>query len=125
MVKDNGHGILFVAPREGRVSRNLLRPSRGLCDIVAPREGRVSRNLMGQKLCRPCHRRQRQMCIRDRNYAALVIVAPREGRVSRNLGRRITFNGAEVAPREGRVSRNCDILRFQEIVIWSRPARGV
>ena len=33
-----------VAPREGRVSRNLEQRLHGTIDYVAPREGRVSRN---------------------------------------------------------------------------------
>ena len=55
-----------VAPREGRVSRNLHRQEYCHHLIVAPREGRVSRNVMAVKL------------------GIRVFVAPREGRVSRN-----------------------------------------
>ena len=56
-----------VAPREGRVSRNLPAYPPDWQAIVAPREGRVSRNVslfLGM---------------------AFGGVAPREGRVSRNL----------------------------------------
>ena len=57
-----------VAPREGRVSRNVPDAASGTGVEVAPREGRVSRNLMWRAL----------MDEKD--------VAPREGRVSRNIG---------------------------------------
>ena len=57
---------MAVAPREGRVSRNL-RPAYSSSDTdVAPREGRVSRNVF----------------LLSRYQT--VEVAPREGRVSRN-----------------------------------------
>ena len=56
----------FVAPREGRVSRNAIRALSYIAPVVAPREGRVSRNVMLQPQFQPVH------------------VAPREGRVSRN-----------------------------------------
>ena len=52
----------MVAPREGRVSRNVTVLSTNLPISVAPREGRVSRN----------------------DDIAGGSVAPREGRVSRN-----------------------------------------
>ena len=35
-----------VAPREGRVSRNVHIRREVVCAFVAPREGRVSRNLI-------------------------------------------------------------------------------
>ena len=56
-----------VAPREGRVSRNIfhMETEKGR-ENVAPREGRVSRNQGPAKRVR------------------LSLVAPREGRVSRN-----------------------------------------
>ena len=58
---------VLVAPREGRVSRNLTTPrKRCRIEIVAPREGRVSRNELLAGL------------------SAGILVAPREGRVSRN-----------------------------------------
>ena len=65
----------YVAPREGRVSRNpfSIASSVGFF-IVAPREGRVSRNLQWKVLM---------------NMAFLV--APREGRVSRNCDIQLAF----------------------------------
>ena len=56
-----------VAPREGRVSRNINPNDQDAMNLVAPREGRVSRN------SKP-------------NLGLLLAdVAPREGRVSRNI----------------------------------------
>ena len=58
----------WVAPREGRVSRNEVRQKFDHSfSKVAPREGRVSRNLG------------------DLVSQGVDKVAPREGRVSRNL----------------------------------------
>ena len=38
--------LIKVAPREGRVSRNVKQAAHDMIDIaVAPREGRVSRNI--------------------------------------------------------------------------------
>ena len=56
-----------VAPREGRVSRNLEVPYKTINYRVAPREGRVSRNHWLAPGAKGLN------------------VAPREGRVSRNL----------------------------------------
>ena len=58
--------MFFVAPREGRVSRNGMGVEQNGALGVAPREGRVSRNLD----------------VRAKRH--LMDVAPREGRVSRN-----------------------------------------
>ena len=57
----------YVAPREGRVSRNISAITGVPVAFVAPREGRVSRNAMFLSL------------------GTILIVAPREGRVSRNV----------------------------------------
>ena len=67
----NGHvqittSDMIVAPREGRVSRNVSAIMFFKCNSVAPREGRVSRNLSISV-----------------TFSKL-FVAPREGRVSRN-----------------------------------------
>ena len=58
--------VYWVAPREGRVSRNNFQRVITLFIGVAPREGRVSRNERYEKA------------------TFFIIVAPREGRVSRN-----------------------------------------
>ena len=58
--------MLEVAPREGRVSRNLKLHCMDVKELVAPREGRVSRNMAHITNDSDMH------------------VAPREGRVSRN-----------------------------------------
>ena len=42
--------MVNVAPREGRVSRNILIRYRLMLVSVAPREGRVSRNIRGKLL---------------------------------------------------------------------------
>ena len=57
----------LVAPREGRVSRNVKDIAKRPKILVAPREGRVSRNFL--PLLQP----------------PFFNVAPREGRVSRNF----------------------------------------
>ena len=75
---------IIVAPREGRVSRNVIPKPFFPLVVVAPREGRVSRN-------RPSHR-----------TSARCLVAPREGRVSRNnnLGF-LLCEGAQSRPARG------------------------
>ena len=63
---DSLHPSGYVAPREGRVSRNDQVELHDGDLKVAPREGRVSRNVdIG-------------------NSSNVIRVAPREGRVSRN-----------------------------------------
>ena len=44
---EDEEGVPFVAPREGRVSRNdIMEDIDGVLEYVAPREGRVSRNFI-------------------------------------------------------------------------------
>ena len=97
-----------VAPRMGRVSRNVVRAGFHTKIPVAPRMGRVSRNLNTLFLINQSQQ-----------------VAPRMGRMSRNVIELIRQFYTEVAPRMGRVSRNFHTESRFFRRFTSRPAWGV